>query len=347
MFDIQIPDELGRCEYEWSIPQQGEHVPVTFPVWRECLLWARHRQAGRSSGQGSEDASFGVIVQARAQKTVEPSALQWTKKVIGRNGAVIAVHVGDGARADVALSMQELDTTTDEPVVVQCQEMRDLGPGCYFKERSGQTNTVLKVDQIRLPFAERLLEDRLDASIEVKILNPRSVLEVVDHAADRQAVELIIKEIIVSVLRGALAAEDPYVMTSTQTAAELMGILLNASGGCGRKPIGDLKDSHRTEKARLSSHSASRAVGLQPGPLLGKIRLGSGTQMKCADGLASPSATPSLVQRALLWATGGSSIAVFAHQVNSRQFCGARVVHCSASAPARGRDAAIAKQQAC
>ena len=108
-------------------------------------------------------------------------------------------------------------------------------------------------------------------------------------------------------------------MSSTKTAAELMGILLNASGGCGRKPIGDLKDSHRIEKTRLSSHSASRAVGLQPGPLLGKIRLGFGTQ-KVRGWPASPSATPLLVKRALLWATGGSSIAMFAHQVNSRQF---------------------------
>ena len=80
---------------------------------------------------------------------------------------------------------------------------------CYLKKRSGETDTVLKVDQVRLPFAQRLLEDRLDASIEVKVPNPRRMLEVVDHATDQKAVESIIKEIIVSVLGGALTAEDP------------------------------------------------------------------------------------------------------------------------------------------
>jgi hypothetical protein len=77
------------------------------------------------------------------------------------------------------------------------------------------------------------------------------VLEVVDHAADEQPIELTIKHVIVSVLGGALTAEDPHVMTSTQSAAELVGILLNASSRRGRKPICDLKDLHGTERTRL------------------------------------------------------------------------------------------------
>jgi hypothetical protein len=120
--------------------------------------------------------------------------------------------------------------------------------------------------------------------IEIVILNPRGVLEVVDHAADWQAVELIIKEIVVGVLRAALAAEDPYVMTSKQPTAKLVGILLNASGGRGRKSVSDLKDSLRIDNISLSSLSASRAVGLQPRIRLGKTRLGSGTQVKSPVG---------------------------------------------------------------
>ena len=71
----------------------------------------------------------------------------------------MAVHVGDGARADVALSMEELDSTTQEPVVVQCQKMRYPGAGRHLKERCGQANAMLEVDQIRLPLAQCLLED--------------------------------------------------------------------------------------------------------------------------------------------------------------------------------------------
>ena len=70
------------------------------------------------------------------------------------------------------------------------------------------------------------------------------MLEVVYDATDRKLVNMPLKEIIVSVVGGTLAAEDPNVMASTQTAAELVGILLNASRGGGGKAISDLKDSH-------------------------------------------------------------------------------------------------------
>jgi hypothetical protein len=70
------------------------------------------------------------------------------------------------------------------------------------------------------------------------------MLEVVYDATDRKPVKMPVKGIIVSAVGGTLAAEDPDLMASTQAAAELVGILLNASGGCGGKAISDLKDSH-------------------------------------------------------------------------------------------------------
>jgi hypothetical protein len=38
VLDIQIPDERRRCEYEWEVPKQGEHVFITFRVRRGCLV---------------------------------------------------------------------------------------------------------------------------------------------------------------------------------------------------------------------------------------------------------------------------------------------------------------------
>jgi hypothetical protein len=70
------------------------------------------------------------------------------------------------------------------------------------------------------------------------------MLEIVNDTADLQSIKAPIKELIVSAVGGTLSAEDPNVMASTQTAAELVGILLNTSGGRGRKAIRDLKDSH-------------------------------------------------------------------------------------------------------
>ena len=78
------------------------------------------------------------------------------------------------------------------------------------------------------------------------------MLEIVNNTADLQSIKAPIKELIASVVGGTLAAEDPNVMASTQTAAELVGILLNASGGCGRKAIRNLQDSHLIGKTRLS-----------------------------------------------------------------------------------------------
>jgi len=78
------------------------------------------------------------------------------------------------------------------------------------------------------------------------------VLEIVYNTTDLQSIKAPIQELIVSAVGGTLAAEDPNVMASTQTAAELVSILLNASGGCGRKAIRDLKDSHLIGKTRLS-----------------------------------------------------------------------------------------------
>jgi hypothetical protein len=70
------------------------------------------------------------------------------------------------------------------------------------------------------------------------------MLEVVHNATDLQSIKAPVKELIVTAVGGTLTAEDPNVMASTQTAAELVGVLLNASGGCGGKAISDLKDSH-------------------------------------------------------------------------------------------------------
>jgi hypothetical protein len=103
---------------------------------------------------------------------------------------------------------------------------------------------MLKVNQIGLPLVQRLLKDRLYTPVDVKGLDPRGMLEVVDNATDLQSINVPVKEIIVSMVGGTLPAEDPNVMASTQTAAELESVLLNASGGRGRKSISDLKDSH-------------------------------------------------------------------------------------------------------
>lgn len=78
------------------------------------------------------------------------------------------------------------------------------------------------------------------------------MLEIVYDATDLQSIKAPVKELIVSTVGGTLTAEDPNVMASAQTAAELVGILLNASGGCGRKAIRNLKDSHLIGKTRLS-----------------------------------------------------------------------------------------------
>jgi hypothetical protein len=173
--------------------------------------------------------------------------------------------------------MQELNSTADEPVVVQCQEVWELGAGCCLEERGGQANAVLEVQEIGLPFAQRLLEDRFDASIEIKVLNLCGMLKVVDNSTDPKTVELLVEDLIVSALGGALPAKDPHIMMRGQAAAELVGILLDASSGGGRKSVGYLKDSHRLEKTRLSSHRASRVTGPKPVNLLG---LGSDARMK-------------------------------------------------------------------
>jgi hypothetical protein len=78
------------------------------------------------------------------------------------------------------------------------------------------------------------------------------VLEIVHNATDMQTVNVVVTEIIVSALGGTIATEDSDVMASTQAMAELMRVLLNASGGRGRKAISDLKNSHLIRKNRLS-----------------------------------------------------------------------------------------------
>lgn len=103
---------------------------------------------------------------------------------------------------------------------------------------------MLKVNEIGLPLVQRLFKDRLYAPVDVKCLDPRGMLEVVDNATYLQSIKVPVKEIIVSMVGGTLPAEDPNVMACTQTAAELVRILLNASGGRGREAISDLKDSH-------------------------------------------------------------------------------------------------------
>ena len=137
-------------------------------------------------------------------------------------------------------------------------------PGRDLKEGCRQADTVLEVDKVGLPLCQQLLEDRLYVQIEVEITNLRCVVEIVYDAANRQAVKAILDDVIVSAVGEALTTEDPYIVTSDEAAAELMRVLLNSGCRGGRKAICNLKDSHGTGIACLSSRRASYIICQQP-----------------------------------------------------------------------------------
>jgi hypothetical protein len=100
--------------------------------------------------------------------------------------------------------------------------------------------------------------------IEVEITNLRCMLEIVHDAAHRQAVKVTLDDVIVRAVGKALATEDPQIVMSVETAAELVRVLLNSGYRSRRKPICYLKDSHQTGIACLSSRRALYAICQQP-----------------------------------------------------------------------------------